>query len=145
MAGGGLYLIGLLRCCAAPCVSFGSRGLTKPRPPEKVGTPVRKAARVVRAWQGALAEQGEAGSGSGRRPLPCQCGSGAIWPGRAVCVCPTRAACRLDPVRCLARGLDAPNPHMGAGERASKASAAARQRPYFVHGQSRVGIVLRSS
>jgi hypothetical protein len=25
-----------------------------------------------------MAEQGEAGSGFGRRPLPCQCGSGAI-------------------------------------------------------------------
>jgi hypothetical protein len=30
-----------------------------------------------RRW-GALAEQGEAGSGHGRRPLPCQCGPGAV-------------------------------------------------------------------
>ena len=34
-----------------------------------------------REWMwGALAEQGEAGSGLGRRPLPCQRGSGAIAP-----------------------------------------------------------------
>ena len=33
-----------------------------------------------RSRWGALAEQGEAGSGLGRRPLPCQCGSGAIAP-----------------------------------------------------------------
>ena len=33
-----------------------------------------------RSRQGALAEQGEAGSGLGRRPLPCQCGAGAIAP-----------------------------------------------------------------
>jgi hypothetical protein len=33
-----------------------------------------------RSRWGALAEQGEAGSGFGRCPLPCQCGSGAIAP-----------------------------------------------------------------
>jgi hypothetical protein len=33
---------------------------------------------VFATTAGALAEQGEAGSGRGRRPLPCQCGSGAI-------------------------------------------------------------------
>jgi hypothetical protein len=38
------------------------------------------ALRVIVGGEHALAEQGEAGSGLGRRPLPCQCGSGAIAP-----------------------------------------------------------------
>jgi hypothetical protein len=35
---------------------------------------------VVGSRWSTVAEQGEAGSGLGRRPLPCQCGAGAIAP-----------------------------------------------------------------
>jgi hypothetical protein len=40
----------------------------------------RDGSRSSSSRWGALAEQGGAGSGFGRRPLPCQCGPGAIAP-----------------------------------------------------------------
>jgi hypothetical protein len=47
----------------------------------KLGLLYRARARDgCRSRWGALTEQGEAGSGLGRRPLPCQCGPGAIAP-----------------------------------------------------------------
>jgi hypothetical protein len=49
---------------------------------EVCGKPAAEIRERVRngGWNrlGGLAEQSEAGSGFGRRPLPCQCGSGAI-------------------------------------------------------------------
>jgi hypothetical protein len=41
---------------------------------------LRTAERPERGRAMAVVEQGKAGSGLGRRPLPCQCGSGAIAP-----------------------------------------------------------------
>jgi hypothetical protein len=49
-------------------------------PPPFGSDKVAKRDDGCRSRWGALAEQGEAGSGLGRRPLPCQCGSGAITP-----------------------------------------------------------------
>jgi hypothetical protein len=45
-----------------------------------VGARARARDGSSRSRWGALAEQGEAGSGFGSRPLPCQCGSGVIAP-----------------------------------------------------------------
>jgi hypothetical protein len=59
-----------------------------PRPPPAAGPLVpgldAKCAMADGSWGGHRvhwrAEQGEAGSGLGRRPLPCQCGAGTIAP-----------------------------------------------------------------
>jgi hypothetical protein len=59
-------------------------GVHKSEKKEVCGQPTATARARARdgsrsRW-GALAEQGEAGSGFGRRPLPCQCGPGDIAP-----------------------------------------------------------------
>ena len=66
---------------------MSTTGVHKSEKKEVCGQPTVEArARArdgCRSRWGALAEQGEAGSGLGRRPLPCQCGPGDIAP---VCV-----------------------------------------------------------
>jgi hypothetical protein len=76
-------LLGAVRF-GKPRTHVSTTGVHKSEKKEVCGQPTVEARARTRdgsrsRW-GALAEQGEAGSGFGRRPLPCQCGSGAIAP-----------------------------------------------------------------